>query len=152
MVSTDASMLLRILENLVSNALKYTRHSILVCARRRGNCLALQVWDQGPGIQANAHQRIFEAFHREEEPDAYGRRHEGLGLGLAIVKRFADRLGYAVQVRSVFGKGSCFVVLIPMQCVEQGIPARSGRSGRSGRDTNSDSEFSAARTPFLFAA
>jgi signal transduction histidine kinase len=119
-VSTDASMLLRILENLVSNALKYTRGSILICARRRGSCLALQVWDQGPGIQADAHQRIFEAFHCEEEPDAYGRRRKGLGLGLAIVKRFADRLGYAVQVRSVLGKGSCFAVLIPMQCVEQG--------------------------------
>ena len=118
-VSTDASMLLRILENLVSNALKYTRGAVLVCARRRGPCLALQVWDQGPGIQANAHQRIFEAFHREEEPDACGRRPKGLGLGLAIVKRFTDRLGYAVQVRSVLGRGSCFSVLIPMQCVEQ---------------------------------
>lgn len=123
--STDAAMLLRILENLVSNALKYTRGGILICARRRGSCLALQVWDQGPGIQADAHQRIFEAFYREEELDAYGRRHKGLGLGLAIVKRFADRLGYAVQVRSVLGKGSCFAVLIPMQCVEQGMPKRS---------------------------
>jgi signal transduction histidine kinase len=120
-VSTDASMLLRILENLVSNALKYTRGSVLICARRRSTCLALQVWDQGPGIRTDAHQRIFEAFHREEEPDACGGRPNGLGLGLAIVKRFADRLGYAVQVRSVPGKGTCFVVLIPMQCVEQGM-------------------------------
>jgi len=123
-VSTDASMLLRILENLVSNALKYTRESVLICARQRGPCLELQVWDQGPGIQADAHQRIFEAFHREEGPDEEGRSRKGSGLGLAIVKRFADRLGYAVQVRSVLGRGSCFSVLIPIQCVEPGAVER----------------------------
>ena len=116
-VRTDASMLLRILENLVSNALKYTRGSVLICVRRRDAYLALQVWDQGPGIKADAHQRIFEAFHREEEPDGE-KSYKGSGLGLAIVKRFADRLGYAVEVRSTIGKGACFTVLIPIEHAE----------------------------------
>jgi signal transduction histidine kinase len=116
-VRTDASMLLRILENLVSNALKYTRGSVLVCARRRGTCLALQVWDQGPGIKADAQRRIFEAFHREDDPDDE-RSHKGSGLGLAIVKRFTDRLGYTVEVRSELGRGACFTVLIPIEHAE----------------------------------
>ncbi|VTU22656.1 Signal-transduction histidine kinase senX3 [Variovorax sp. PBL-H6] len=116
-VRTDASMLLRILENLVSNALKYTRGGVLVCARRRRACLALQVWDQGPGIKPGARQRIFEAFHREDEPDDK-RSHKGSGLGLAIVKRFADRLGYAVEVSSELGKGACFTLLIPIDYAE----------------------------------
>ncbi|WP_143684455.1 sensor histidine kinase KdpD [Variovorax sp. KK3] len=115
-IRTDPSMLLRILENLVSNAMKFTRGGVLVCARRRSSFMALQVWDQGPGIRADAHQRIFEAFHREDES---GSARKGSGLGLAIVKRFADRLGYAIEVRSVLGKGSCFTLLVPMTCVER---------------------------------
>ena len=116
-IDTDAAMLLRILENLVSNALKYTRKSVLVCARRQGPHVALQVWDQGPGLKPDAYQRIFEAFHREDE-SAGGRSRKGSGLGLAIVKRFADCLGYSIRVQSVLGRGSCFSVLIPVRCLQ----------------------------------
>ncbi len=111
-IETDAAMLLRILENLVSNALKYTRKGALVCARRRGEFLSLEVWDQGPGIWRGAHQRIFEAFHRELDHGDTSKR-KGVGLGLAIVKRFADRLGYAVEIQSTVGKGATFKVLVP---------------------------------------
>ncbi|GAA4332488.1 hypothetical protein GCM10023165_07110 [Variovorax defluvii] len=115
-VHTDAPMLLRILENLISNALKYSRGGVLIGARRRSTHLTLQVWDQGPGIKADAHQRIFEAFHREHESDDRTSL-KGSGLGLAIVKRFADCLGYTVQVQSVLGRGTCFSVSIPMDDV-----------------------------------
>ena len=118
-VNTDSSMLLRVLENLVSNALKYTRKDVLVCARRRGAHLSLEVWDQGPGIRDEAHQRIFDAFHREAEEDDEASKRLGLGLGLAIVKRFADRLGYTVEIRSTLGRGSLFRVLIPVAHINE---------------------------------
>lgn len=117
-LGTDASMLLRILENLVSNALKYTRDGVLVCARRRGAFLALQVWDQGPGIKQEAHQRIFEAFHQEDDAGGEAPHEKGIGLGLAIVKRFADRLGYTLEVRASAGRGTVFTVLIPAELAE----------------------------------
>lgn len=128
-VATDASMLLRVLENLVSNALKYTRKSVLVCARRRGAFLSLEVWDQGPGIKREAHDRIFDAFHREAA-DGDASKRKGVGLGLAIVKRFANRMGYTVEVRSTLGRGTLFRVLIPAQRIIE--PVASKGSQRDG--------------------
>lgn len=114
-IGTDAGMLLRILENLVSNALKYTRNGVLVCARQNSAGVAIEVWDQGPGIKPEAQQRIFEAFHQEQVDEV--QRNRGTGLGLAIVKRFASRLNYRVQVQSVMGRGSLFRVQIPSEFV-----------------------------------
>lgn len=121
-LNSDFSMLLRILENLVSNALKFTRGGVLVCARRRGEFLAIEVWDQGPGIKPEAHQRIFDAFYQEtEDRSAAG---NGVGLGLAIVKRFANRLGYQVEVKSAIGKGTVFRVLIPAEAIVRKLSAQ----------------------------
>jgi signal transduction histidine kinase len=128
-VDTDASMLLRVLENLVSNALKYTTNGVLVCARRSGAFLSLEVWDQGPGIKREAHQRIFDAFHREDEEGEPLKR-KGVGLGLAIVRRFVDRLGYTVEVRSILGKGTLFRVRIPAARINE--PFASERTRRGG--------------------
>ncbi|WP_431275119.1 sensor histidine kinase [Variovorax ureilyticus] len=116
-IRTDPSMLLRILENLASNAFKHTRGGVLIGARRRGAFLALEVWDQGPGIDPEAHERIFQAFHRENDT---GDRvaGQGVGLGLAIVKRFADRLGYRVEVQSKAGRGTVFRVWVPAEFIE----------------------------------
>jgi signal transduction histidine kinase len=114
-VGTDPAMLLRIMENLVSNAMKYTRGGVLVCARRNSKGVAIEVWDQGPGIKREAQQRIFEAFH--QEPVDGVQRAKGTGLGLAIVKRYAGRLNYRIQVRSTVGKGSVFKVQIPIEFV-----------------------------------
>jgi signal transduction histidine kinase len=114
-LNSDFSMLLRILENLVSNALKFTRGGVLVCARRRGEFLAIEVWDQGPGIKPEAHQRIFDAFYQETDGGSVAGN--GVGLGLAIVKRFANRLGYQVEIQSAIGKGTVFRVLIPAEAI-----------------------------------
>ncbi|WP_208512288.1 HAMP domain-containing sensor histidine kinase [Variovorax paradoxus] len=108
---TDVSMLERILQNLISNALKFTRRGVLVCARRRSEGLAIEVWDQGKGIKPEAYGRIFEAFHQEDDGEEM--RMRGVGVGLAIVRRFVDSLGYQVEVRSVLGRGTRFRVLIP---------------------------------------
>lgn len=127
-IATDASMLLRVLENLVSNALKYTKKGVLVCARRRGALLALEVWDQGPGIQHEAHQRIFDAFHREDEDGDTSKR-KGVGLGLAIVKRFVTRMGYTVEVQSTLGRGTLFRVLIPAARISEAVAWRGTQRG-----------------------
>ncbi|MDP9897348.1 signal transduction histidine kinase [Variovorax boronicumulans] len=114
-IGTDASMLYRMLENLISNALKFTRKGggVLVTARARAGGIYIEVWDQGPGIKTEAQHRIFDAFH--QEVPASGPRQPGIGLGLAIVQRFAGRLGYRIQIHSVVGRGTVFRVIIPRE-------------------------------------
>jgi signal transduction histidine kinase len=128
-VGTDSALLTRVLENLISNALKHTRHRVLVCARRRGDFLAIEVWDCGLGINAEAYERIFEPYHQELSGATGAKNRDGVGLGLAIVRRFAGRLGYTVRVQSVVGKGSVFRVLIPSSLITSSHgPLRAGRS------------------------
>ncbi|WP_207483575.1 CHASE3 domain-containing protein [Arenibaculum pallidiluteum] len=105
-VATDRDMLRRILENLISNAVKYTGSggSVLVGVRRRGGALALQVLDTGAGIPADRLATAFDAYRRLDATTP------GLGLGLSIVKQTADLLGHRVDARSVLGRGSCFTV------------------------------------------
>jgi signal transduction histidine kinase/CheY-like chemotaxis protein len=112
-VLTDASMLRRILDNLVANALRYTQEGrVLMGARRRGDSIRVDVYDTGPGIPAEALEDIFLEFHQLGNPERD--RRKGLGLGLAIVKRLAELLGHRVEVRSVVGRGSRFSVTLPL--------------------------------------
>jgi signal transduction histidine kinase len=108
---SDPSMLLRILENLVSNAIKFTSGRVIVAARRRADAVAVQVWDQGTGIAADDQQAIFTPFYRSTTAEMNQR---GVGLGLAVVKRFADCLGYKILVRSHLGRGSVMTLLVPL--------------------------------------
>lgn len=112
LVRSDAQLLRRIVQNLLSNALKYTEEgSILLGARRRGDLLYIEIHDSGPGIAAENHQAIFEEFRRAVPT---GARTTGLGLGLAIVKRAADLLGHQIGLRSHVGRGSCFYLTVPL--------------------------------------
>ena len=111
---TDGAMLQRILENLVSNALKFTRKRVLVAARRRAGGLAIEVWDQGPGLDEEQRGRIFEAFYQNENRPS---RQRGVGLGLAIVRRLTDSMGYHVDVQSQPGRGSVFRLLLPASAI-----------------------------------
>jgi signal transduction histidine kinase len=114
-VWSDRAMLERVLGNLVSNALKFTRSSVLVAARRRGAALVIEVWDQGPGIAADAHHRIFEAY--QQESGAEDLQSGGVGLGLAVVKRLTHMLGYTVSLHSRLGAGSVFRITSPEHLV-----------------------------------
>jgi signal transduction histidine kinase len=110
-VETDEGVLLRVLENLIGNAIKYTRGGVLVAARRRAGQWCIEVWDQGPGIPPGSLNQIFASFYQER---AYADPQQvGFGLGLAIVKRFADGLKYTLEVQSRVGRGSVFKVLLP---------------------------------------
>jgi len=87
-VHTDPSLLERILANLVSNAIRYTREGgVLIGARPRGSDVALQVWDTGIGIPPEQRAMVFEEFYQIGNPARDARK--GLGLGLAIVRRLA---------------------------------------------------------------
>ena len=113
---TDAAMLLRVLENLVANAIKFTSAGVLVAARPRGEWVAIEVWDQGPGIAEGTDSLIFEAFYRRNSA-YHDHAKDGVGLGLAIVRRMAECLEYGIDVRSSPGKGTRMRVMIPAKDV-----------------------------------
>lgn len=111
-VHADYSLLLRIVQNLASNAVRHGKGGkILIGARRRGSDVELQVWDNGPGIPEDKQGAIFEDFCQLGNP-ARDRKF-GLGLGLAIVRRHAELMGLTYGVRSRPGSGAMFWVRIP---------------------------------------
>jgi len=112
-VHTDPTLLRRVVQNFVSNAIRYTRRGrVLVGCRRRGNELSIEVWDTGRGIPEHKIGEIFGEFRRldADDPDVPS----GLGLGLAIVDRIAKMLGHKVTVRSWPGRGSAFSIALPL--------------------------------------
>jgi signal transduction histidine kinase len=114
---SDPVLLEGIVRNLLGNALKYTqRGGVLLAVRRRGPAWQLQVWDSGPGIGDEDHERIFEEFYRVRSAQPKGsaevEREPGLGLGLAIVQRQCRLLGHRLQLHSVPGRGSRFSVTV----------------------------------------
>ncbi|MBB5752349.1 PAS domain-containing hybrid sensor histidine kinase/response regulator [Prosthecomicrobium pneumaticum] len=110
-VRSDRRLLRRVVQNLVSNAVKYTASGrVLLGARRRGETVVISVYDTGLGIPASKQKAIFREFHRL---DAGARAARGLGLGLSIVERIARVLKHRVRVVSEPGRGSHFSVELP---------------------------------------
>jgi len=111
-VRSDPALLDRLLQNLVSNAIKYTANGgVLVGCRRKGARVLVQVWDTGPGIAAEHREEIFQEFFQLDNPARDSRK--GLGLGLAIVERIARLLDHPVRLDSMPGRGSVFAVELP---------------------------------------
>jgi CheY-like chemotaxis protein len=111
-VRSDRRLLRRLLQNLISNAIKYTpRGRVLVGARRTRGRVIVQVWDTGIGIPEHKRREVFQEFQRLEQGARVAR---GLGLGLSIVERIARVLDHAVELHSDPGRGSCFAVDVPM--------------------------------------
>jgi len=111
----DRRKLRHIVENLISNAIKFTEHgSITVSARYLigKKMLEIKVADTGPGIPEEQISTIFERFRRGEDAET-GAPRRGVGLGLYIVKKFLDLLGGKIHVESHTGRGSTFTVQIP---------------------------------------
>lgn len=134
LVVSDPKLLRRVLQNFLSNALRYTEQGrvVLGCRRMDGH-LSLQVWDTGPGIPANQTESIFREFHRLQE--SRRSRERGLGLGLAIVERIARMLDHPITVRSRPGRGTLFALTVPMAVgAGSSLPLR--RTGRLGKARN----------------
>jgi signal transduction histidine kinase/CheY-like chemotaxis protein len=111
-VRSDRRMLRRLLQNLISNAIKYTpKGRVLVGCRRQDKRLRVDVYDTGLGIPQSKKKVIFKEFHRLDQGAKVAR---GLGLGLSIVERIARMLNHRVDLRSTTGKGSHFSVVVPL--------------------------------------
>ncbi|WP_027486734.1 hybrid sensor histidine kinase/response regulator [Allorhizobium undicola] len=113
MVRSDPNLLRRLVQNLVSNAIKYTPSGrVLVGARRQGDQVVIQVMDTGIGIPPSKFRTVFKEFARL---DAGMRSASGLGLGLSIVDRIARVLKHSVDLRSQPDKGTSFRVTMPLE-------------------------------------
>lgn len=113
-VRSDPVLLYRILLNLVSNALRHTRHGgVLVACRlqRAEELLRIEVWDSGVGIAPEHQGEIFKEFFQIHNPERD--RRKGLGLGLTIVQRTARLLGHRLELSSVPGQGTRFTLTLP---------------------------------------
>ncbi len=109
---SDRRLLRRLLQNLVSNAIKYTpRGRVVVGCRRKGKELRVDVCDTGLGIPASKKRAVFQEFHRLDQGAKVAR---GLGLGLSIVERIGRVLGHKVELASQPGRGSRFSVTVPL--------------------------------------
>ncbi|MBV9558330.1 MAG: hybrid sensor histidine kinase/response regulator [Pseudolabrys sp.] len=111
-VRSDRRLLRRLLQNLVSNAVKYTpRGRVLVGARRRNGRLRIDVYDTGVGVPKAKQREIFVEFQRLDQGARIAR---GLGLGLSIVERIARVLNHDVSIDSNVGHGSRFSIEMPI--------------------------------------
>ncbi|NJM34846.1 MAG: hybrid sensor histidine kinase/response regulator [Rhodomicrobium sp.] len=112
-VYSDPIFLRRIIQNLMSNAIRYTQTGgvVVLCQRRHGE-LAVSIHDTGIGIADDEQDKIFHEFHRGASLDV--RVADGLGLGLAIAKRMAEALGHELRFRSELGRGTVFSVSLPL--------------------------------------
>ncbi|MGR3364408.1 MAG: PAS-domain containing protein [Maritimibacter harenae] len=110
-VESDPTYLRRILQNLLSNAIRYTSEGrVLIGARRQGARLRVEVWDTGPGIDADEQKDIFDEFRRL---NASASAADGMGLGLAIVERACRLLDHDLDLVSAPGQGTGFKVTLP---------------------------------------
>ena len=132
-VRSDPNLLGEIVQNLVSNAIRYTDKGnvMLTCSEDDGQ-LEIGITDTGIGIEADQIHQIFQEFHQIKIP---GQNKEGFGLGLAIVKRLADLLDHKVTVASDPGNGSTFSVTIPIVAT-----SRAAQDKDSGTSTDDEVE------------
>ncbi len=119
----DRVLVARIVQNLVSNAIKYTKHGgrVLVGVRRRAGRLRLDVIDTGIGFNREQQSLLFAEFSRLEQG---ARMAGGLGLGLSIVERLVAAMGLTLELDSIEGVGSRFSLHLPKGKMEQPEPSQ----------------------------
>ncbi|MGB7244793.1 MAG: hybrid sensor histidine kinase/response regulator, partial [Sulfitobacter sp.] len=111
-VESDPGYLRRIVQNLLTNAIRYTDQGrVLVGVRRTKNAARIEVWDTGRGIAQKDQQTIFREFERLSPDNS----DTGLGLGLAIVERACKGLDHPLSLWSEPGLGSCFSLNVPIR-------------------------------------
>lgn len=112
-IFSDPMFLRRVLQNLISNAIKYTDSGEVTVHIKdtTKNEISIEIQDTGPGIAPVDRERIFQEFTRLEDSHSGAK---GIGLGLAIVERVCTALGHKLELNSNIGKGSCFSVSLPI--------------------------------------
>lgn len=115
-VRADEYIIQEIVGILLDNAIKYSpkKSSVYVTTVRRKHALAVEVRDEGPGIDKNEQVEIFERFYRS---DVSRTKHgvEGYGLGLPLARRLAESIGGMIDVHSAKANGSTFTLTIPLK-------------------------------------
>lgn len=112
-VKSDPVLVERIIRNLITNAIKYTKEGkILLGCRKEKNQLRIEVWDTGIGIKKEDLGKIFMEFYQVDNPSRD--KSKGVGLGLAIVRRLIQIIGSVIDLRSTPGKGSVFYFYLPL--------------------------------------
>lgn len=129
-LETDAALLIRLLGNLVDNAIKFSPSgTVLICARWRANAVRIEIRDNGKGIPPAHQKAIYDEFFQvgndARNPGA------GLGLGLAIAHRIARLLGANISLRSAAARGTTFALTLP--CVVGHRPLPSTAPARATR-------------------
>lgn len=112
MLISDGGRLRRMVGNVVSNAIKYSKPEgkVLVAIRRIRGAVAIEVWDQGVGIPASQIDKVFAEFYRAESGRELAL--DGMGIGLSLVRRLADALGSTVTITSCEGRGTKVTITI----------------------------------------
>ena len=124
-VRSDKALLRRLLQNFISNALKFTKEGkVLIGARKLGSSLSVQVHDTGIGIASESRAKIFNEFTRISSSETIA---PGLGLGLSIVERIAKLLDHEIEMESQANKGSKFSVRLE---AVTGLPERTNATRR----------------------
>ncbi len=110
-VPVNEQLLLRAFENLLSNALRYTKDNscILLYAQEKSDCIELVIEDCGIGIEEKDIEHIFDLFYRGTN----SRREEGMGIGLSVVKNIMDLHGWDITVESKKNIGTKFTITVP---------------------------------------
>ena len=114
-VTGDMTLLMQIFTNLLENAVTYHKAEVpprveVACQIEKDNVI-VKVRDNGIGIPAEHHEKIFNIFQRLHSEDEY----PGTGIGLSTVKKSVELLGGSVWVESVVGEGSAFFVTLPKE-------------------------------------
>ena len=116
-IRSDPVLLGEIVDNLVSNAIRYTNTGrVLLGCRRRGPIVRIEVWDTGIGIPEDQRERIFEDYYQLGNPAR--ERRKGLGLGLSIVDRTARLLQHEIEM-TPWKHGSLFAVEVPLAGMQE---------------------------------
>jgi light-regulated signal transduction histidine kinase (bacteriophytochrome) len=122
-LSADPLRMRQLLQNLVSNAIKFRREgvppAVRIDGRVRGQLAEIVVSDNGIGFEPRYAGRIFRVFERLHGREAYS----GTGIGLALCRRIAESHGGSITADSTPGQGSTFTVILPVQQVDDGLPA-----------------------------
>ena len=122
-VLSDRRLLRSMVQNLIANAIRYTRAGgVLVGCRLHGSRLSVEIYDTGIGIRKADLEQIFREFHRIQG-DSQQHGEKGLGLGLAITRRLSRMLDHPLAVRSEFGRGSRFSISVPVRRLRTGTKA-----------------------------
>ncbi len=119
LIDTNEEALTRILDNLLSNALKFTQpgKNVFVTLSTSPDGIRISVLDEGPGISPEEQQKLFKKFQKLT-PRPTGNE-SSTGLGLAIVKTLSEKIGGEISVQSELGKGTQFTLFIPQSLCEQ---------------------------------